>query len=99
MVVCRHAVLAARDVAAESRRAAALDGAHHLHLAEAHVAAVGVTPRGAVVAEDVRDLQSGTGHDRRRGYAGGFGRLWRLGGVSRSSGLITARIMLVATWV
>ena len=35
------AVLAARNMPAESRRAAALDGAHHLHLGEADVAAVG----------------------------------------------------------
>ena len=58
------AVLAARDVPAERRRAAALDGAHHLQLGEAHVAAVGVTPSGPVVAEDVRDLQSRPSHDR-----------------------------------
>jgi hypothetical protein len=51
-------VLAARDVPTEGRRAAALDGAHHLELEQAHVAAVGKTPRGPVVAEDVRDLQS-----------------------------------------
>ena len=57
------AVLAARDMAAEGRRAAALDGAHHLHLGKAHVAAVGLTPSGTVVAEDVRDLQSWPSHD------------------------------------
>ena len=56
-------VLAARDVTAESQRTAALDGAHHLHLGKAHVATVGVTPSGAVVAEDIRDLQGGTGHN------------------------------------
>ena len=55
-------VLAARDMAAERRRAAALDGAHHLHLVEADVAAVGFTPSGTVVAEDVRNLQSWTAH-------------------------------------
>jgi hypothetical protein len=49
-------VLAARDMAAERRRAAALDGAHHLQLVEADVTAVGFTPSGTVVAEDVRDL-------------------------------------------
>src|SRR5258708_34862286 len=54
--------LAARDVSAEGRRAAALDGAHHLELEQADVTAVGMTPRGPVVAEDVRDLQSWTGH-------------------------------------
>jgi len=51
-------VLAARDVSAEGHRAAALDGAHHLELEQADVAAVGKTPRGPVVAEDLRDLQS-----------------------------------------
>ncbi len=56
-------VLAARDVTAERRRAAALDCTHHLHLVEAHVARVGQTPSGTVVAEDVRDLQSWTGHE------------------------------------
>src|SRR5258708_33513142 len=56
------AVLAARDVSAEGRRAAALDGAHHLELGQAHMTAVGMTPRGPVVAENVRDLQSWTGH-------------------------------------
>src|ERR1700693_2235705 len=55
-------VLATRDVAAEGRRAAALDRAHRLELAEAHMAAVGATPSGAVTAEDARDLQSWTGH-------------------------------------
>ncbi len=55
-------VLAARDVSAEGRRAAALDGAHHLELEQAHVTAVGMAPRGPVVAEDIRDLQGWTGH-------------------------------------
>src|SRR6202166_1469932 len=65
------AVLAARDVSAERRRAATFDGAHHFELEQAHVTAVGMTPRGPVVAEDVRDLQSWTGH------VGPLG--WRLG--------------------
>ena len=56
------AVLAAREVSAEGRRAAALDGTHHLELEQADVTAVGMTPRGPVVAEDIRDLQSWTGH-------------------------------------
>src|SRR5215831_6505535 len=55
-------VLAARDMAAERRRAAALDRAHHLQLVEADVSAVGVTPSGTVVAEDIRDLQSWPAH-------------------------------------
>jgi len=49
-------VLAACDVATERRCAAALDCAHHLQLVEAHMAAVGLTPSGTVIAEDVRDL-------------------------------------------
>ena len=90
------AVLAARDVSTEGRGAAALDGAHHLELEQAHVTAVGMTPRGPVVAKDVRDLQNWTGHVGR--YAGGS---FFIGtnGVSLSSGLITSRMMLVATWV
>ena len=55
-------VLTARDMAAERRRAAALDGAHHLQLLEADVTAIGLTPSGTVVAEDIRDLQSCAGH-------------------------------------
>ena len=43
MRVCA-AVLAALDMPAERRRAAALDRRHHLQLAEAHMAGVGVTP-------------------------------------------------------
>ena len=50
---------------AERRRAAALDGIHDLQLLEADMAAVGVTPSGTVVAEDIRDLQSGTHAERR----------------------------------
>ena len=58
-------VLATGDVAAERRRATALDCAHHLQLVEAHMAAVGLAPSGTVVAEDVRDLQSWSSHNRR----------------------------------
>src|ERR1700724_2268677 len=47
----------------ERRRAAAPDRAHHLELAEADVAAVGVTPSGPVVAEDIRDLQGWATHE------------------------------------
>ena len=59
--VAAGVVLTARNVSAERRCAAALDGTHHLQLAEAHVAAIGIAPSGTVVAEDVRDLQSWTG--------------------------------------
>src|SRR5712672_4002806 len=60
-----QAVLAAHDMAAESRRAAALDRRHHLQLAKADVTVISFTPSGPMVAEDIRDLQSGTSHDRR----------------------------------
>ena len=59
-----RAVLTAGNVAAEGCRAAALNGTHHLQLGKAHVTAVGLTPSGTVVAEDIRDLQSGTAHER-----------------------------------
>jgi hypothetical protein len=57
-----RAVLAARNMAAERRGAAALDCAHHLHLVEADVPGIGSAPRRPVVAEDIRDLQNWTGH-------------------------------------
>ena len=47
---------------ATCRRAAALDGTHHLQLLKAHMPAVGLTPSRAVIAEDVRDLQSWSSH-------------------------------------
>jgi hypothetical protein len=55
-------VLAALDVPAERRRAAALDRRHDLQLAEANVAGVGSTPRRSVAAENIRDLQRRAGH-------------------------------------
>jgi len=59
-------VLTACDVTAERHRSAAFDRTHHLQLVEAHMAAVGLTPSRAVIAEDVRDLQSRSKHNRRR---------------------------------
>ena len=56
------AVLAGCHVASERRGAAALDGIHHLELAEAQMAGVGGAPGSAVVAEDIRDLQPWTRH-------------------------------------
>src|SRR5581483_1254332 len=55
-------VLAARDVSPERRRATALDRVHHLQLLEAHMGAVGLAPSRAVIAEDIRDLQSWQSH-------------------------------------
>ena len=51
-------------VAAERRRTTALDGRHDLELAEADVTGIGPTPSGPVGAEDIRDLQGWTGHER-----------------------------------
>ena len=58
------ALLATRDMAAERRRATALDRRHDLELAEAHMAGIGLTPSGPVVAENVRDLQRWARHAR-----------------------------------
>ena len=57
-----RALLAARDMTAERRRAAVLDRRHHLQLAEADMAGIGPAPCRAVAAEDVRDLQRWTRH-------------------------------------
>ncbi len=96
-------VLAARDMPAERRRAAALDRRHHLHLVEADVPGVGSTPRRPVVAEDIRDLQRWTGHGRRRLRRRLASFLLLLGFLrgcdSRSSGLSMPAIMPVATRV
>src|SRR5712692_1893247 len=46
------AILTALDMTAEGSRAAALDGRHHLELAEAHMPGIGPAPGGAMVMED-----------------------------------------------
>src|SRR5713226_8070708 len=89
-------VLAARDMAAEGCRAAVLDRRHHLQLAEADMAGIGPAPCRAVAAEDVRDLQRWTRHQEPR-QAGGSAPL--SSSAICSSGLITSRIVLVATRV
>jgi hypothetical protein len=61
--VAARRVFAAFEVAAERRRAAAFDGMHHFQLVEAHMTAVGLTPGGTVIAEDVRDLESRLNHE------------------------------------
>ena len=60
--IAARRVLAACDVAAERRRAAGLDRSHRLQLVEGRMAAVGLAPRGTVLAEDVRELQNGSNH-------------------------------------
>src|SRR6266481_9151582 len=46
------AVLAARDMAAECRRAAGLDRRHDLQLVEAHMAGIGLPPCRPMVADE-----------------------------------------------
>src|SRR5271170_6556531 len=65
-------ILAACDMPPERCRATALDRTHHLQLPKAHMPLIGVTPSRAVIAEDVRDLQSWSSHGRRCYGAGGF---------------------------
>lgn len=96
-------ILAACDVTPECCRATALDRTHDLQLIEAHMAAVGLAPSRTVVAEDVRDLQSWSSHNRRRYGAGGssvsgFARLCRRV-LRRASGLSILAIIPVATRV
>ena len=50
-------VFTPRDMAAERRRAATLDGVHHLQLVEADVARIGRSPGSTMGAEDIRNLQ------------------------------------------
>jgi hypothetical protein len=63
MAAC--AVLTARDMSAEHGGAAALDCTHHLQLAETDMAGIGAAPCGAVVAENIRNLQLRARHGRR----------------------------------
>ena len=51
-----RAVFTAQQVTTERGTAAALNGRHHLQLAEAQMPGTGITPRRSLVAEDVRDL-------------------------------------------
>src|SRR5215831_9872334 len=88
-------VLAARDMAAERRRATALDRIHHLQLLKAHMAAIGLTPSRAVIAENIRDLQSWSSHGRWRYGAGGFSlcRFEQPAELTRGQ-----RLMITAAW-
>src|ERR1700756_3481468 len=69
--IAARCVLAACDMPAERCRATALDRTHQLQLLKAHVPLIGLSPRRAVIAEDVRDLQSWSNHGRRCYSAGG----------------------------
>src|SRR5215831_19403828 len=52
-------ILAARHITTKRGGAAGLDGSQHLQLCVADMAAVGLTPSGPEVAEDVRNFQAG----------------------------------------
>ena len=108
--VAARLVLAAYDMAAELCRAAVLDRRHHLELLEADMAGIGLTPCRSLAAENIRDLQLGTGHRRGRyaggwsfspisGFLPGFFLGFLRGCDSRSSGLLMFAIMPVATRV
>jgi hypothetical protein len=58
------AVLAARDMTTERRRAAALDRRHHLQLVEADMAGMGFAPCRAMAAKNIRNLQGRARHAR-----------------------------------
>ena len=96
-------VLAARHVAAERRRAAALDGAHRLQLIEARVAAVGLAPGGPCSRKMSASSRTGRTMADGRYHAGSFPAsriacLWR-GVARRASGLSTLAMRPVATRV
>jgi predicted TIM-barrel fold metal-dependent hydrolase len=54
-----------RRLSLEGGRAAALDGRHHLQLAEAHIPGICSASSGPMVMKDVRDLQPRAAHRRR----------------------------------
>jgi hypothetical protein len=91
------AILAALNMAAEGRRAALLDRRHHLELVEAHMPGIGSAPGGPMAMKDVCDLQFWAAHGR-PGYSPVVG-LPSVSGASRSSGLVTVRIVALATRV
>ena len=85
------AVLAALDMAAERGRAAGLDRRHHFELGQAHVASIRRTPGWSMNAKDIGDLERRSHLDQPPGS------LPSISSRRFSSGLVTARIVLVAT--
>jgi hypothetical protein len=92
------AVLAARDVAAERRRAAVLDRRHRLQLAKARLTWPALASRQAgpwarkISATSRTGRATGSGRHAGASCFAGFK-------LSRSSGLVTSRIVLTATRV
>ncbi len=91
------AVLAGRDMAAQRRRAAPLDGRHHLELAEAEVAGIGVAPGWPAGPEDVLRPPAFRGARSRR-VIRAFFFLPALDG-SSDNGLLTAFRVRLSTWL
>ena len=85
------AVLAAFDMAAECGGAAALDRRHHLELGQADMAGIRRTPRWSMNSKDIGDLERWSHRDQPPGSSPSISSL------RCSSGLVTARIVLVAT--
>ena len=85
------AVLAGIDVAAECRRAAVLDRRHDLELGQAEMTGLDSTIAGAFSSEDIGDL------DRGRKPLQPPGSLPSISDAKCSRGLVTERIVLVAT--
>jgi len=85
------AVLATFDMAAECGRTTSLDRRHHLELGQAHVADVCCTPGWPVNAKNIGDLKRRSQWDQPPGSSPS------ISSFRCSSGLVTARIVLVAT--
>jgi hypothetical protein len=83
-------------MAAERGRAALLDRRHHLKLTQAHMPGIGSPPGGSMAMKT--SATSSLGRRTAAGYASGCG-LPSIKGASRSSGLVTARIVVLATRV
>src|SRR6266436_4746055 len=91
------AILAALDMAPEGSRAAVLDSRHHLELAEAHTPGIGSAPS-APHGDESRPRPPASGGSPPPGETRCLGSS-RERDPSRSSGLITARMVVLATRV
>jgi hypothetical protein len=88
----------ARGLKAHERgRAALLDRRHDLELTEAYMPGIGATPVGSMAMKDVCDPPA-SGGARPPGYPSGRG-LSCINSASRSSGLVTVRMVVLATRV
>ena len=81
------------DMPAKGGSAAALNGGHHLQLRQVQMSGVVPAIRRAMGAEDIRNLQLWAGH-----WVPTYPEPASLR-ASKSSGLVTSRIVLVATCV